>query len=153
MDCALRGTQLIVGSTRMLLIFVIALSCGRVQEGRPIVPALAPDSIPGFLYDEENLVRDTTGRGNAFMRGIVVVRFRQGATVRERQQAIDAVNGVVVGGKAVDDGEGFYLVRIPHDPDPGQSLMFAAIARLKAMAQVQVASINWVIAVPGSLGF
>lgn len=142
-----------MATSRLLLILVIALSCGRAQKGQPIVPALAPDSIPGFLYDDENLVRDTTRWGTPFMRGIVVVRFRQGATVRERQQAIDAVNGVVVGGKAVGDGEGFYLVRIPSDPDPGQSLMFAAIARLKSMPQVQVAAINWVIAVPGSLGF
>lgn len=64
-------------------------------------------------------------------RGIVVVRFEEGATQAERQEAVDQVDGEVVGGLASDTREGFYYLAVPDDPDG--EIVCAAAETLDAM--------------------
>lgn len=111
----------------------------------PPVPAVPPDTIPMALYDDENLVIDDRKWGTPFMRDIIAVRFVLGATQPERQEAVDAVRGTVVGGKRVHPSDGFYVIRLPRDSTPDQQAMFAAVAALKALPQVSVAALNWVM--------
>jgi len=69
------------------------------------------------------------------VRSIVKVMFKDGATQRERQQAIDAVSGVVVGGARVAD-DGDYYVRIPGlTADDIQ----VAVRKLQVLPQVELA--------------
>ena len=56
-----------------------------------------------------------------------MVAFKEGATQPERQQAIDAVGGEVIGGEHVDRG-GYYYVRIPSDGTA--DVLFRTIAKL-----------------------
>jgi len=69
------------------------------------------------------------------VRSIVKVAFKDGTVQRERQQAVDAVKGVVVGGARVaDDGE--YFVRISGSTAGD---IQAAVRKLQALSQVDLA--------------
>lgn len=75
--------------------------------------------------------------GAPFPRNIVLVMFREEASRHQKQQAIDAINGVVVGGTPLSKG-GVYYVRIPDD---GTSRpLFRAIKKLRSFRQVELAS-------------
>jgi hypothetical protein len=72
-----------------------------------------------------------------FPRNLVLVVFREQASRLEKQRAIDAIHGVVIGGVPVGKG-GYYFVRIPDD---GTSRpLFQAIKRLQSFPQVELAS-------------
>jgi hypothetical protein len=70
------------------------------------------------------------------VRSLVQILFKAAAPQRERQQAIDLIGGLVVGGfRITDDGE--YFVRIPGSTyDDIQ----AAVRKLRALPQVEHAS-------------
>ena len=72
-----------------------------------------------------------------FPRNIVLVMFREQTSRDEKQRAIDAIHGVVVGGAPLGKG-GVYYVRVPDD---GTSRpLFRAIEKLKEFPQVELAS-------------
>jgi hypothetical protein len=48
--------------------------------------------------------------GAPFPRDLIVLAFKEDASQRERQQAVDAVGGEVIGGEHIDRG-GYYYVR------------------------------------------
>jgi hypothetical protein len=99
------------------------------------VPAIAPEEIPAWVYDEANVITDSPLMSGRFLRNIVVVLFKMGATQEERQTAIDLVEGEVVGGRRLFRNDGFYYVRIQDDGTAGP--LFAAIKQLKALLQVE----------------
>jgi hypothetical protein len=72
-----------------------------------------------------------------FPRNVLWLWFHDGTAQELRQEAIDEVCGVVIGGQRYYDS-GIYILRIPDDgtDDP----LFAAIARLRALQQVQDAT-------------
>jgi hypothetical protein len=75
--------------------------------------------------------------GTPFPRNIVVVLFQEPTSRSEKQHAIDAIQGIVVGGAPIGKG-GFYYVRITDD---GTSRpLFRAIQTLKSFPQVESAS-------------
>jgi hypothetical protein len=75
--------------------------------------------------------------GAPFPRNIVLVGFKWQASRQQKQEAIDAINGVVVGGTPISPG-GVYYVRIPDD---GTSRpLFRAIKKLRSLPQVKLAS-------------
>ncbi len=72
-------------------------------------PATAPNVTPGWFY------HDSSKTSGQVVKRALVVSFKAGVTVPEKQAAIDGVQGTVVGGSplfgAADEGR--YLVRVP----------------------------------------
>jgi len=94
------------------------------------------------MYAPGNWTTDSARWGSRFTRDVVMLSFRQTATQGERQAAVDAVHGTVVGGKplAGNPGLGIYLLLLPHDPTNDR--LFAAIDALRKMPKVQWAMPN-----------
>ena len=107
----------------------------RISDRRHPVPAVARQYIPDSLLLALGTVRRDSSATIKLVRGIVKVTFRDGTAQSARQQAIDSIAGVVVGGFRLDtDGE--YFVRIPGSTyDDIQ----AAVRRLRALPQVEFA--------------
>ncbi|MDB4951222.1 MAG: peptidase [Gemmatimonadetes bacterium] len=104
------------------------------------VPATPPDSFPtGALADSiwaaANRVDDSRF-GGSVPRNLVVLGFKPGVSSEERQAAVDAVGGRVIGGSRWGQG-GIYLIRIGDDGTPEP--LYAAIKLLKALPQVNIA--------------
>ena len=114
---------------------------GKALSSRTPVPALPPDSVPAAVWREihapQNMIRSAPEWGVPFPRDLVVVAFKEEATQAERQEAIDAISGWVVGGEHVDRG-GYYYVRIKSDQT--SEALFRAIAKLKTFRQVDIVS-------------
>lgn len=99
------------------------------------VPPIAPDYLPDSLFAALGIVRGQSDTAMFMVRSIVKVAFKDGTVQRERQQAVDAVKGVVVGGARVaDDGE--YFVRISGSTAGD---IQAAVRKLQALSQVDLA--------------
>jgi hypothetical protein len=116
----------------------------RAESRRPSVPPVPPDSEPGYLYADSSLTRDARWPGAPFMRDVVLMRFAQRASQQERQAAVEAVHGTVIGGYPfpLPPKEGMYLIRLPRDTTNDR--LFAAITVLKALPQVDWAAPNQV---------
>lgn len=85
---------------------------GTGQDATAPVPAVAPDTMPQALFDSLGLIRSPDGHGVPSVRSIVVISFKDNATQLERQAAVDAIHGVVVGGFRLIPVAKYY-VRIP----------------------------------------
>jgi hypothetical protein len=83
------------------------------------------------------MIRSSPEWGVPFSRDLIFLAFKEDATQSERQQAIDAVGGEVIGGEHIDRG-GYYYVRIRSD-NTGDPL-FRAITKLKTFPKVDLAS-------------
>jgi len=131
------------------LLSLVAVSCVRPPEAEKAstdtthytVPALPPDSIPMAvwkeIHDPRNMEPSAPEWAAPFARNLILLTFREDASQAQRQQAVDAVGGVVIGGTPAGRG-GFYYVRIKDD---GTSRpLFRATAQLRAMPQVDLAS-------------
>jgi len=107
----------------------------------PSVPAIAPDTIPTWVYADSNVAaQGSVNIGGPFVKRIVVVMFHPNATQQQKQTAIDSIHGVVVGGRSAGVTNGFYLVRV-NDPGDG-SILLAAAATLRALPFVLGAGIE-----------
>jgi hypothetical protein len=128
-------------SRRTGISFVDRYSVVRYRRATPRVPALPPDSVPSALWDEvhapENIIPSSPEWGVPFPRNLIVLAFKEDATQTERQQAIDAVGGEVIGGEHIDRG-GYYYVRIRSDGTA--DALFRAITKLKTFPKVDLAS-------------
>ena len=105
---------------------------------RARVPAIPPDSEPAWFAD------DTSWAGaehDGYLKRVVAVLFRPEATQNEKQLAIDAVCGTVVGGTRVGETWGAYYVQIEDDGKGTQ--LGQAIRMVKAMPQVREAFFNY----------
>jgi len=101
----------------------------------PPFPATAPDSVPNWLRASSLWVTNTARVTPSFVRDLVLVRFTEGATLAERQAAIDLVGGTVVGGVPFYGMEGVYYVQLPTDST--NERVFTAIATLQGLGQVE----------------
>lgn len=112
------------------------------ERGRAPVPALPPDSVPDRVMDEiyapENMTDGAPYMTGRFPRDIICVWFEDEATREERQAAVDAIDGEVVGGVRGLGQGGFYYVRIAGDGSA--AALFTAIAELESMPQVSTAT-------------
>lgn len=106
------------------------------------VPTSPPSGAPRELWNRENQMQDSTFTSGSFLRDIAAIRFKPGASQREREIAVNAVSGTVVGGIPWGQGDGYYLVRIPGDGTARP--LFEAIARLRALPQVDSAAPQYV---------
>lgn len=138
-----------------VILLLIVLGCaqstvGAVQQRRPCtaVPSTPPDSIPA----EYETLADTISAGERFsspvLRDIVLLQFKRGTLQADKVAAICLVEGVVVGGKPLTEGEGIYLVRIPGDRTA--RTLFSAIDRLRLLPQVLYAGPEAVLRLRGT---
>jgi hypothetical protein len=103
-----------------------------------LVPAVPPDSVPGWFGDDSSFAE--SGRG--FLRGVLDVSFKPGTTTSAKQEAVDSVSGTVVGGVVGDSAwEGAYYVRVTDDGSGTQ--LRAAAAKLRSLPQVLSASLTY----------
>ncbi len=102
------------------------------------VPATAPDTLPAWVYAPVNLASDT-GASYDYFADVIVVTFKASATQVDRQAAIDAINGAVVGGQPMPPGEGFYYVRL--DARRRLEPLTNAVTKLWSLPQVAAASL------------
>jgi hypothetical protein len=133
---------------RIVLIVLVALSsvfatasC-QPARSRPMpsrVPDVVPDSLPNGYYDRANWIRGVDG---VYLRDVILVSFRREATRRERQAAIDAVHGVVVGGKRIQGTDGYYVVRVPAGGSPDR--LWEIVGQLRALPLTVDASVDYI---------
>ncbi|MBK7351826.1 MAG: S8 family serine peptidase [Gemmatimonadetes bacterium] len=116
------------------------------------VPALPPDSISSAtwlaLHDTLNLEPASAAYPIPFPRNLILVTFRENTPLGEKQAAIDAIGGQVVGGNPIGNG-GVYYVTIASDGTT--TPLFNAIAQLKSLPQVLLATPELVPLSPGYL--
>jgi hypothetical protein len=108
------GDRRSVTSARVLLlmgVLPVALAYLACAKTRQVVPPVPPDSFPSDLYHDSVMVTDSLG--GRYSRAVIAVHFMLDATQEVRQNAIESVRGIVIGG-AVLDVDGYYLVRVPH---------------------------------------
>lgn len=81
---------------------------------------------------------------------IVVVFFKPTADRSQRQAAVDAVGGTLVGDGRLGGGDGYYYLRVA---DSGQGIQLeAAVKKLSSLPQVAMASLDYRILRPAQLG-
>ena len=101
------------------------------------VPPIAPDTIPDWVYEDENIISNSPLMPGKFLRTIVVIGFQMDATQAERQAAVDAINGTVIGGRRWYRTDGDYFVQIQDDGTARP--LFEALETLNALPQVDLA--------------
>lgn len=105
------------------------------RAGNP-VPMVPPDSIPARIFDESNVVTNPSHWTGPILRNVIRVLFADRATQEQRQAAVDAINGEVIGGDhALPAPE--YLIQIPDDGTDRP--LFAALDTLDRFPQVVAA--------------
>lgn len=135
--------------TVMVLVLAIAIvGCGQsrhvsevlavVAAQRPRVPLPAPDTVPEWVYAPENLARDT-GASYEYYADVILVGFTPDAKQADRQAAIDAVSGEVVGGHPMPPGEGVYFVHL--NARRRLEPLANAVTKLWSVPQVATASL------------
>jgi hypothetical protein len=104
------------------------------------VPAEAPDRVPADELEDSwssaNVLSGDPRFGGRVVRNKLWLLFRQEATIEQRQAALDAVQGLVVGGKVIGRDH-YYYVRIPAFPDSGGAPLARALRALAPLPQVQ----------------
>lgn len=100
----------------------------------PKVPLGPPDGVPESVYAPAKISTDLAGMSGTYVRDVVTILFQPGTPQEERQAAVNAVNGTVVGGIAMPGGDGEYYVQIP---DNGTATpLLNAITLLSGLPQV-----------------
>jgi hypothetical protein len=95
-----------------------------------VIPSAPPDTVPAWVSADTAQLRGTYAIGRYTSRHVLIVGFAASATQAQRQAAIDAVDGVVVGGSR----GGLYIVQVSSD-STGAGL-FAAQRKLRTLSQV-----------------
>lgn len=91
----------------------LLLSVGGLSDlAAQVVPASAPDTVPSTLWDQAKWV-EVSG-GQLLSTSILTTQFKPGATQPERQAAVHAIQGTVIGGTAFA-GDGVYYIRVRGD--------------------------------------
>ncbi|MGH7562580.1 MAG: hypothetical protein ACRENB_16350 [Gemmatimonadales bacterium] len=80
----------------------------RVSETPGAVPAAAPDTTPAWFQDDSSYNQDKV------VRQALAIGFTRGATIGQRQAAIDSVRATVTGGAVADANDpGLYYIKVP----------------------------------------
>lgn len=123
------------GTTR--LFYQAALIETTINLGTPcppgnVVPAVAPDTIPRALIASLGTIEMANGR--RARPDLLVVVFRVGTTQAAKQAAIDAVRGIVVGGRRFLQDHHTYYVLVP--AQRSDLALLDAFDALRVMPQV-----------------
>lgn len=134
---AVDGAPAALGGESASAARVSAPSAASAARPTSTVPATVPDSIPDDLYGNyDNIMYDSPyfPLSNMVLKEIISVRFEDDASQAQRQAAVDAVGGKVVGGIPFPKMEGYYLIRVEDDGTGKQ--MSEAIEFLYALPHV-----------------
>ena len=111
------------------------------------VPLTAPDSLPVAVHAAitapGNLIK--FGGGSTVIRDVIAIQFFPTATARDRQSAVDLIQGRVIGGTRVGYPEHAYLIRIPYALAKGDSVsgpLMRAIKMLRTLPTIEFATIR-----------
>ena len=120
---------------RMLrsLVLISGLAAGSLHaqaQSANVVPSAPPDTVPAWVSADSAQLQGAYAIGRYTSRHVLVVGFGASATQAQKQAAIDAVNGVVVGGSR----GGLYIVQVRSD-STGAGL-FSAQRKLRTLSQV-----------------
>ncbi|MFL5384757.1 MAG: S8 family peptidase [Longimicrobiaceae bacterium] len=137
---AVKRWQLLMPPTAKTFSFILYVFTARPSE--PKVTAQAPDGIPADMFAAENIGTDLPGMTGQYLRRVVAVMFNPGATLAERQAALDQVKGKVIGGSPAPEGEGIYYIQIAGDSTAYPLL--DARATLESLPQVSGAAPQFV---------
>lgn len=128
-------------STALVILSGCAVQSHQESAATSHVPDTPPDSVPtaiwNAMYAQGNMEQSSPEWGTPFPRNIVLVMFREEATQTEKQRAVDAIRGFVVGGAPIGRG-GFYYIRIRDDGTSAP--LFRAIRKLKQLPQIELAT-------------
>jgi hypothetical protein len=103
-----------------------------VAQETPLVPAQPPATTPIGMYKDSSFLH-----GGA-LREVLAVIFRENTTQAQRQEAVDAVGGIVIGGTRLHTGDGYYYLRIPSAVT--EDALRAVAAQLMKLPQVEGAA-------------
>lgn len=98
------------------------------------VPPAPPDTVPASFDEDAVFVSD--GSISHVSTNILAVYFANGATVAEKQEAVDLIAGRVIGGVAIGE-EGLYYVQIEGDSTIATIDSIAAV--LEALPMIDTA--------------
>lgn len=110
------------------------------------VPGLPDSAMASHIYSDSNRVVVSDYFSGIYPRDIVWVVFVPESTVSERQAAVAAIGGRVVGGQAVTQ-HGFYYVQIVGDST--DTPLWRAISELESLPQVERAIIDTSLMIRG----
>lgn len=100
----------------------------------PVAPDGTPDSIWTALVAPENVLVNPPGYNGRMVKNALYVSFRPGTPQSDRQTAIDAIGGEVVGGHRFLGVDGFYLVRLLNvAPVAGDSVSGPVLRAIQAL--------------------
>ncbi|HUK21803.1 MAG TPA: S8 family serine peptidase [Gemmatimonadales bacterium] len=104
--------------------------------------------MPRGYYAASNLVRNRHRSTHSFYKDVIGIVFSQTASGRQRQAAIDSIQGEVIGGVPLGRSNTVYMVRIP--PDQTNERVFAASAKVQRLPGVRLAMPDLVITDPAT---
>ena len=111
------------------------------RDTMAFVPDFPPESIPistwKAMHSPSNMEKSSSEWSAPFPRNVVLLMFYEQTSRDEKQRAVDAVGGVVVGGGRLSKG-GYYYIRIQDDGTSAP--LFRAIEKLMSFSQVRTAT-------------
>jgi hypothetical protein len=116
-------------------------------DSRSEVSVTPPDGPP-LRLSSSSIVTNPARYAGLFIRDIVLVLFKSGATSAQRTDALRSVHGTVVGGIRFGPTDGYYIVALP--PDSTNNGPFDAVSILSRNPSVRHAMIDFVMSMaPG----
>ncbi len=97
-----------------------------ISKRRYQVPPVPPDTVPASFDEDAAFVSD--GNMSQISTTILAVHFAYGATLAEKQEAVDLIAGRVIGGVAVGEG-GIYYIQVEGDGTIATIDSIAAVLR------------------------
>jgi hypothetical protein len=113
------------------------------------VSVTPPDRVPLGLASSGNIVTNLSRYSIPFIRDIVLVLFKPGATSEQRTDALRSVHGTVVGGIRFSPTDGYYVVALPRDSTNNGPL--DAVTSLSRNPSVRDAMVDFIISVAPNL--
>jgi len=127
----------------LLVMVAVAVGCDLFDDSPVAPPRNAtemvhpPRGMPRGYYAASNLVRNRHRSTHSFYKDVIGIVFSQTASGRQRQAAIDSIQGEVIGGVPLGRSNTVYMVRIP--PDQTNERVFAASAKVQRLPGVRLA--------------
>jgi Subtilase family len=123
--------------------FYLAIETYAAFPAEYTTPATAPDTTVDSIYARSNITNVDPNYGIPHLYNVVTVDFARDTSSDDRELAVAAVGGTVVGGWDYINNDGFYLIGIPGD-STGAGLA-TAISTLESLPQVANASPEFIL--------
>jgi len=118
-----------------------------------IAPSVTPKAVWDSVSAPENVLNNPPGVTGKVLRHTLYVRFKDNATLAQKEQALAAVNAEVIGGMILGSGQ-WYHIRLtsprPSPPDSVSGPLLRAYRYLKRLPQVQAAILDRMDRIPST---